>query len=266
MLAGLSPARRRLVLVVIALVLAGAAVLGVLALQRPSGDEAEPVAQDRLGPVLLVPGYGGGTRALQSLADRLTAAGRDATVVELPGDGTGDLVAAADALDAAATAALDRTGALAVDVVGYSAGGVVARLWIADGNADVARRVVTLGSPHHGTELAGVAGSLAPAQCPAACRQLAPGSELLAELNTGDETPPGPSWVSVWTTLDRTVTPPDSARLDGALELPVQSVCADSRVQHGDLPRDRLVQQMVLAELAAGDPVQLGPADCARLS
>ena len=53
---------------------------------------------------------------------------------------------------------------------------------------------------------------------------------------------------------------------NGALELPVQSVCADSRVQHGELPRDRLVQQMVLAELAAGDPVQLGPADCARLS
>jgi len=265
-LAGLSPARRRVVLVVIALVLGGAVVLGVVALQRPSADEAEAVAQDRLGPVLVVPGYGGATGALQSLADRLTAAGRDATVVELPGDGTGDLVAAADALDAAATAALDRTGAPAVDVVGYSAGGVVARLWIADGNADVTRRVVTLGSPHHGTELAGVASSLAPAQCPAACRQLAPGSELLAELNDGDETPSGPSWVSIWTTSDRTVTPPESARLDGALELPVQSVCADSRVQHGELPRDRLVQQMVLAELAAGDPVQLGPADCARLS
>jgi triacylglycerol lipase len=265
MLAGLSPARRRVVLVVVALVLASAAALGVVLVQRPSADGAEPVAQDRLGPVLLVPGYGGGTRALQSLADRLVAAGRDATVVELPGDGTGDLVAAADALDAAVTAALDRTGALTVDVVGYSAGGVVARLWIADGNADVTRRVVTLGSPHHGTDLAGLAGSLAPAQCPAACRQLAPGSELLAELNDGDETPPGPSWVSIWTALDRTVTPPESARLDGALELPVQSVCADSRVQHGDLPRDRLVQQMVLAELAAGDPVALGPADCARL-
>ncbi|MBJ7452161.1 MAG: alpha/beta fold hydrolase [Blastococcus sp.] len=266
MLAGLSPARRRVVLVVIALVLAGAAVLGVVALQRPSTGEAEPVAQDRLGPVLLVPGYGGATGALQTLADRLTSAGRDATVVELPGDGTGDLTEAAEALDAAATAALERTGDPAVDVVGYSAGGVVARLWIADGGAGSVRRVVTLGAPHHGTELAGVAGSLAPTQCPTACRQLAPGSDLLAELNDGDETPAGPSWVSIWTTLDRTVTPPESARLDGALELPVQSVCADSRVQHGDLPRDRLVQQMVLAELAAGDPVQLGPADCGRLS
>lgn len=266
MLAGLSPARRRVVLVVTALVLAGVAVLGAVLLQRPSAGEARPVAQDRPGPVLLVPGYGGATGALQSLADRLAAAGRDATVVDLPGDGTGDLTEAADVLDAAATAALERTGEPAVDVVGYSAGGVVARLWIADGGADVVRRVVTLGSPHHGTELAGLAEDLAPAQCPTACRQLVPGSELLAELNAGDETPAGPSWVSIWTTLDRTVTPPDSARLDGALELPVQSVCADARVGHGDLPRDPLVQQMVLAELAAGDPVQLGPADCARLS
>ena len=46
----------------------------------------------------------------------------------------------------------------------------------------------------------------------------------------------------------------------------MQSVCADARVGHGDLPRDPLVQQIVLAELAAGEPVELGPEDCARLS
>lgn len=266
MLAGLSPARRRVVLTVLALLLAGAAVLTAVVLQRPSVGDADPVAQDRLGPVLLVPGYGGATGALQSLADRLVAEGRDATVVDLPGDGTGDLAEAADALDAAAAEALDRTGEPAVDVVGYSAGGVIARLWIADGNAGSVRRVVTLGSPHHGTDLAGFAESVAPGQCPVACRQLAPGSEVLAELNAGDETPEGPSWVSIWTVQDRTVTPPDSARLEGAVELPVQSVCAGAQVSHGDLPRDRLVQQMVLAELAAGEPVELGPADCARLS
>jgi hypothetical protein len=61
------------------------------------------------------------------------------------------------------------------------------------------------------------------------------------------------------------VTPPDSARLAGAVDMTVQSVCADARVGHGDLPRDPLVQAMVLAELGAGDPVQFGPADCTRL-
>jgi hypothetical protein len=71
--------------------------------------------------------------------------------------------------------------------------------------------------------------------------------------------------VSIWTTQDRTVTPPDTARLEGALNLPVQSVCAQAQVGHGDLPRDAVVVEMVVAVLAAGDPVALGAGDCARL-
>jgi triacylglycerol lipase len=248
------------VLVVVALTVGGWALL------RP--ESAVPPVQappDVPGPVLLVPGYGGSTRSLEPLAARLAAAGRDATVVPVPGDGTGDLAASADVLADAAADALARTGAGTVDVVGYSAGGVIARLWVADGGAGTVRRVVTLGSPHHGTTLADLAVGLAPGQCPEGCRQLTTDSPLLDRLNAGDETPAGPTWVSVWTTTDETVTPPESARLDGAVDLPVQSVCADSRVAHGQLPADPVVQGIVLAQLAAGPPVELGSADCARL-
>ena len=169
MLAGLSPARRRLVLAVAALVVVALAALAAVLVSRATAPAAEPVSQERPGPVLLVPGYGGSTASLQTLADRLTAAGRDATVVRIPGTGTGDLALAADALALAAEAALARTGAESVDVVGYSAGGVVARLWIAADGADVVRRGVTLGSPHHGTSLADLAGDVAPRQCPIGC-------------------------------------------------------------------------------------------------
>lgn len=265
MLAGCSPARRRLLLTSLALLLAGCTLLVTVLLSRSSVPAGEPAARERPGPVLLVPGYGGGTASLQSLADRLAAAGRDATVVAPPGNGTGDLNLSAQALDRAAAAALARTGAESVDVVGFSAGGIVARLWVAQGNAGVVRRVVTLGSPHHGTTLADLVGGLAPDQCPVGCRQLGTSSDVLARLNAGDETPDGPTWISIWTTQDGTVTPPDSARLDGALNLTVQSVCPDARVGHGDLPGNPLVQEMVLAELAAGEPVELGAGDCARL-
>jgi triacylglycerol lipase len=265
-LAGLAPARRRLVVAVLVLLtLAGVALTTVVVLSRSVGEVA-PADQAEPGPVLLVPGYGGGTGSLRSLADRLTAAGRDVTVVALPGDGTGDLNGSADALDRAVTAALDRTGATNVDVVGYSAGGLVARLWVADGGAGRVRRVLTLGSPHHGTRLADLAGDVAPEQCPVGCLQMASDSDLLTRLNASDETPEGPTWVSIWTDQDQTVTPPDSARLDGALNLTVQSVCADAQVGHGQLPKDRLVQEMVVAELAPGDPVELGADDCGRLS
>ena len=267
MLARFSPARRRLVVAVLVLVLAAVATLATMVVvSRSAVGVAEPTAQDRPGPVLLVPGYGGDTESLRPLADRLTAAGRDTVVVGLPGDGRGDLRESADALGKAVDAALERTGAATVDVVGYSAGGLVARQWAADGGAARARRVLTLGSPHHGTTLADLAGDVAPAQCPLACRQMMQDSDLLRQLNAGDETPDGPTWVSIWTTQDETVTPPDSAHLDGAVNLTVQSVCADARVSHGGLPRAPLVQEMVVAELAAGPPPELGPADCARLS
>jgi triacylglycerol esterase/lipase EstA (alpha/beta hydrolase family) len=267
--AGLSPARRRLLLTLLALVLvAAAAVAAAVVVPRLTDGSSTRTgaAQDETpGPVLLVPGYGGSTSSLQALADRLTAAGRDATVVRMPGDGTGDLNASAVVLGTAVDDALGRTGAGSVDVVGYSAGGVIARIWAADGGADQARRVLTLGAPHHGTTVADLADGIVPAECPAGCQQLTTDSRLLAGLNAGDETPDGPTWVSVWTTADQTVTPPDSARLDGAVDLTVQSVCADSRVAHGQLPSDPLVQGIVLAELAAGAPAELGAADCARL-
>ena len=262
MLSGLAPARRRLVvgsLAAVAAVVVGLA--GTVLADRDPVRDAPPVAQEVPGPVLLVPGYGGSGASLRTLGRRLAAEGRDVTVVPVPGDGTGDLAATADALADAADAALARTGAASVDVVGYSAGGVVARLWVADGGAGVARRVVTLGSPHHGTTLADLAGDVAPDRCPIGCVQLTTGSSLLAGLNAGDETPEGPVWVSIWTEQDETVTPPDSARLEGALNVPVQQVCAGADIGHGQLPTDPRVQAMVLRVLGPAAP-ELAPGDC----
>src|SRR4051812_9717861 len=77
---GLAPARRRLVLALLAVVaVLGLAGGGVLVGRRLTADPVEPVPQATPGPVLLVPGYGGGQGALRALADVLTAEGRDAT-------------------------------------------------------------------------------------------------------------------------------------------------------------------------------------------
>lgn len=268
-LGSLSPQRRRLLITLLGVVAAAVVAVSVAVAVRATSttDRAAAVPQDRPGPVLLVPGYGGSTTGLTTLATTLRRHGHpDVQVLGLPGAGTGDLRAQARVLDQAVTAALSRSHAASVDVVGYSAGGVVARLWARDdGGAQRARRIVTLGSPHHGTDLAALAGSVLPGACPLACTQLATDSDLLRSLNAGDETPPGPRWVSVWTTVDQTVTPPDSARLAGATDIALQDICADSRVPHGGLPTDALVGGLVSAELGPGDPTDFTPSDCTRL-
>ena len=264
MLSTLAPARRRLVLTGLAAVLAAVVVVAAILVQRAARTRFTPAAQDQPGPVLLVPGYGGSTGGLTRLAAALAAGGRDARVVSLPDGGVGDLNAAA--LGRAADAALAQTGRPSVDVIGYSAGGVTARLWIRDyGGAAHARRVITLGSPQHGTDLAALGGAV-PGGCPVACRQLAPDSALLSALNSGDETPRGPLFVSVWSSVDEVVVPPDSARLAGAVNIIAQDVCSASTVAHGNLPTDPLITAIVLAELGGPGPTALTAADCQQLS
>ena len=76
MLSSLSPARRRFAVAVVVLVLVvTATVIGVSLLRRDPA--VRPVAQDTSGPVLLVPGYGGSTSALEVLGDALEAEGLD---------------------------------------------------------------------------------------------------------------------------------------------------------------------------------------------
>jgi triacylglycerol lipase len=251
-----------LVAVLAALALAVAVIVGVRVAgsSGPSIDTDARPAQDRPGPVLLVPGYGGGRDSLLRLAAQIEATGRDARVLTLVGDGTGDLSAQVQVLDDAATAAL-AAGAPSVDVVGYSAGGVVAGLWVArDDGAAKARRIVTMGSPLNGTTLAAAAVSQAPDACPTACRQLAPGSAELTELaraRVGSAVP----WLSVWTGDDETSTPPDTANLPGAVNVPVQQVCPGARVTHSGLPTDPTVTGLVLRGIAPR-PVDLTGAGC----
>jgi pimeloyl-ACP methyl ester carboxylesterase len=233
----------------IAVAIAAAVLLVALVVPRLLRRGRPVPAQDRPGTVLLVPGYGGGTGSVDSLADRLRAAGHRATVVPPSGDGTGDLRLQADTLDRYAADAL-RSGAPSVDVIGYSAGGVVTRLWAQDHDGThKARRIITLGSPHHGARIA-AAGSALPGACPIACQQLVPGSRLLATLTTPVRTPP--LWMAVWTVQDQTVTPPDSARIEGAVNVPIQSICPSATLGHGDLPTNPIVTALVLAALGPG--------------
>jgi triacylglycerol lipase len=255
---GLSP-RRRILLGAFALAVAVAAIVtGVLV----SGGPPQAIP-GRPGAVLLVPGYGGSTTSLGELAARIRGTGRTATVVSLAGDGTGDLTVQARVLDGYVNQAIS-AGSGPVTVIGYSAGGVVAWLWYVDyGGASRVGKIITLGSPLHGARIAAVGTGFDPAECPVACQQLAPGSALLTQLQ--QSTRAWPPWLSLWSTDDQTVQPPDSARLPGAVNVPLQSVCPGADIQHSQLPTAPLVVGLVLRALASSR-ITAPPADeCATL-
>jgi triacylglycerol lipase len=250
----LSPQRRRLVLAAASMALLLIMAAAVITVIRVTAGSAHPVAQTDPGPVLLVPGYGGNVQSLQPLVNGLRSAGRTAVIVKPVGDGTGDLRTQAEHLGEVASRVREEAGAASVDIIGYSAGGVVARLWVRDsGGADAVRRVLTLGSPQHGTSQAALGAEFA-GSCPPACEQLVPDSDLLRRLNAGDETPAGPLWATIRSTTDQVVTPVDSAALSGALNIVVQDVCPGSTVAHGDLPRHPVVLAALDSVLGVGTP------------
>ena len=194
-------------------------------------------------PVVLVHGYGGSSESMSAIEARLQREGRQVTSVDLPNGGTGDIVTSARSV----AAAVQASGSRKVDLIGFSMGGVVVRAYLEElGGSAHARYVITLASPHHGTDIAGLAALADPGLCTGACRQLAPDSAFLEELNEPDETPQGPGFVAVWTERDETVTPPESAELEGALNIKIQDVCPTSQIGHGDMARDPVVMGIIV--------------------
>jgi pimeloyl-ACP methyl ester carboxylesterase len=137
----------------------------------------------------------------------------------------------ADLVDAACR----DTGATRVVVVGHSMGGLVTRDYLRRyGGAKVAR-VVTIGTPHHGSRFA----SLAAGACLA---QIRTGSDWLAALPAAPAAPP---IVSLWSPHDSMVAPQTSAVLDGATNV------AFPGIGHNALLCDADVHARVVAEIRA---------------
>jgi triacylglycerol lipase len=262
-LTGLSP-RRRMFFAGVSLVVALVAMLGGLKAAGVFSPAPARANSSQPAMVVLVPGYGGNQAGVDVLAAHIRGLGMTTEVVSLPAQGTGDLNAQAAVLNGYVNHAL-HSGAGQVDIVGYSAGGVVTRLWDEqDHGAQKVRRIITLGSPLNGTRIAAAGNAADPAACPVACQELVPGSTLLTRLRS---VPLGarPGWLSMWTIDDQTVRPPTSAELAGAVNVALQSVCPGVVIEHSQLPASPLVIGIVLRALGSGPLTAPGRADCGDL-
>ena len=96
-----------------------------------------------------------------------------------------------------------------VILVGHSMGGLAARAYLRAYGSARAAKLVTLGSPHHGSRLAALGPGLN-------ARQMLPGSAWLAALNAPGAVPLPTHTVSARSLYDNYVMPQDSPRLSGA--------------------------------------------------
>ncbi|WP_218952421.1 esterase/lipase family protein [Amycolatopsis anabasis] len=186
--------------------------------------------------------------------------------------GNGDIRRSAQELAAFVDRVLAATGTSRVDIVGHSLGGLMPRQYLKfEGGAGKVGTLVTLGAPHHGTTLSGIAviasslgllDSTHPLLGDGPAQQTR-GSQFLAELNAEGDTVAGVSYVVIATSLDAVTTPHHSTFLTPGPGATVRNIT----LQHGcpiDLS-DHL--SMIYSPRAIGyvrqglDP-QTGPPSC----
>ena len=180
---------------------------GLAQFSMARGARAPRDAGGGAAPVLLVHGLACNAGVWSRLIPRLRAAGfAPIRAVQLTPFGE-DIDALAHRL-ARELAELHAQARAPVTVVAHSLGGLVSRAALREVAPQVVRRLVTVGTPHHGAALARL--SHAPP-----VGQMRPDCGWLAELNARQASLPVPV-TSLFSLDDNFVTPPRSAELEGA--------------------------------------------------
>ena len=167
-------------------------------------------------PIILVHGYAMNRANFLPLAARLARAGLG-PIVGFEYWTLGKTASAAKKLAALVDEVRARTGAATVDIVGHSMGGVVGRYYVTLGGGDgVVANLVTLGTPHAGTEASAV-GIGRP------IRELMGNSSLLTRLATAKR-PEHTRITVIWSRADALVPSAREAHLVGTDELILDDV------------------------------------------
>ncbi len=164
-------------------------------------------------PLLLVHGYACSRGVWWRLRRELEAAGHTVASVSLypPYTSIGKLV---PQLNQRIEEVCRATGAEQVALIAHSMGGLVCRSYLARHGIRRVERLITIASPHAGTELARIGiGRNA--------REMVPGSLWLKDLAA--ENVPVPT-ISIRTPHDNYVMPQDNQRLPGALDLELDGI------------------------------------------
>lgn len=232
----LTPRQRLLALLALCLPL-------LVPLPAHAADAASSVRGTPRVPVVFVHGYNADPGVWGALREDLRADGY--TDAELFSWGYDTHQSVNEVLSGSLAAYVDQvrrqTGAARVDLVGHSFGSLVSRWYVKyGGGTGTVDHWVSLAGPNHGTSTA-----WACALWDQACRDMTPGSYVVKNLASGDETPGAVKYATFWSACDEVVNPDDSVPLAGALNTPVGCL------KHNDLLGDDATSAGVRAFLAS---------------
>lgn len=148
----------------------------------------------------------------------------------------GDIEGFAEQLHAKIEEVRAATRANRVVLLAHSMGGLVARAYLRRHGGERVAKLITIGTPHHGSVLAFT--------FPGCCLgQMHPGNPWLAELNRDENRAAPVPITSIWSRHDSMVAPQASAALKGAENIPVVGVA------HNALLADGLVMECVASAI-----------------
>jgi triacylglycerol esterase/lipase EstA (alpha/beta hydrolase family) len=180
---------------------------------------ADPTGRHDGTPILLVHGYFSNRGMWIQCRQRLGAAGLGPVYTITLEPIMGSIDAMVPSLAARIGAICRETGRPRIHIVAHSMGGLVTRAYMATHGAALIARLVTLGSPHAGTEMAG----FGVGTCTREMRVGSDWLQTLADLEEADDAAKPPT-VSIYTVNDDLVYPPESAVLPWATNVPVAGV------------------------------------------
>ncbi|MEV6426945.1 alpha/beta fold hydrolase [Nocardia sp. NPDC051463] len=216
-----------------------------------------------------------------AIAPQLTAAGFCVFALNYGGKpgaesyGTEDLWLGAHQIGAFIEDVLAATGATQVDLVGFSQGANVTRLYVNKlGGAPRVGQWVGIASPSYGGVMYGLApvaqaipGALQAFQLVTslAAVEQAQGSPLMVELNAGGDTVPGVQYTTIGSRVDEMIQPFENIALHGpgARNIALQDLCAADLTGHFHMVYDPFVQQLLLTVL---DPAHAAAPTCATVA
>ena len=230
-------------------------------------------------PVVLIHGTGDSTAAWNKLSAALTAHGycvyglNDGQWITTLWsiNGMAPVAVSAGQVSTLIDQVRKATGASKVDIVAHSQGGMIGEYLAKNMHlASEIHREVLLAPVTHGTTLNGIVhysdyllrlpDAALWVACPA-CADMEQGSAFVQQLDQGPIAQPGVDYTVLETRNDTTVTPPASTFIQepGVANHWVQDSCPSDKVGHAGMPKDPVVDQMVLNVLGTGS---VGTPDC----